>query len=140
MKFAGLMVAMVVCISCSGTSPIAFAQTQSQMNEGGCDSYKKADLELNQVYGQIVKLHHSDTAFLQAFRAAQRAWIVFRDAEVKAKFPEPSPQTFYGSSYPMCACAVREQLTKQRTEQLRQTWLGNTAEGDVCAGSSMKPK
>jgi uncharacterized protein YecT (DUF1311 family) len=65
--------------------------------------------------------------------AAQRAWLAYRDAELKAGFPHRSSR-IYGSVYPMCASLVGEALTRQRIAHLRQ-WLTGIPEGDACAGS-----
>ena len=120
--------------------PLSAAQSQSAMSASSCNEYKKTDAELNQVYSAIQKAHHADAHFLTAFKASQRAWLMFRDAELKAKFPEPDAASYYGSVYPMCSCGFLEGLTSQRVQQLRQTWLQTAEEGDVCAGSSARPQ
>jgi uncharacterized protein YecT (DUF1311 family) len=78
-----------------------------------------------------------DAAFVAGFRGAQRAWIAFRDAHMKAIFPDPNPRLAYGSAISMCDCGELEQMTAERTKQLRQLWIEGGVEGDVCAGSTL---
>jgi uncharacterized protein YecT (DUF1311 family) len=110
----------------------SLAQTQADMNQDACGEFKKSDAQLNQAYKKILAARASDKVFVQKFKSAQRAWIAFRDAELKALYPSDQPG-FYGSSLPMCQCAVLARLTDDRARQL-QGWLTGH-EGDVCAGS-----
>jgi uncharacterized protein YecT (DUF1311 family) len=114
---------------------LAQAQTQAELTGQACKELKEADEELNRVYRQIAEASAADVAFAKALRDAQRAWIAFRRAQVKSIFPDPDPAA-YGSANPMCRCAVLQQLTLARTEQLRKRWIEGSAEGDLCAGSS----
>ena len=113
----------------------AHAQTQAEMNAKACSGYKKADAELNSIYKRILSINAKDSDFANALRAAQAAWIAFRDAHLKSLYSDPS-ENAYGSVNPMCRCIVLEQLTAERTRQLREIWIRGTPEGDVCAGSS----
>ncbi|HXB68480.1 MAG TPA: lysozyme inhibitor LprI family protein [Candidatus Acidoferrales bacterium] len=113
------------------------AQTQSQMTEQACGEFKKADAELNRVYQQILAARAGDAVFVKAFREAQRAWIAFRDAHLKSIYPDPFPREAYGSANPMCQCGDLQELTAQRTKQLRKLWLEGGVAGDVCAGSTL---
>lgn len=102
------------------------AQTQ-------CPSFKSADALLNQVYQQILTEYGTDEQFISKFKASQRAWLKFRDAQLEALFPEDDKR-YYGSSYPMCACESLAVLTQARNAQL-QVWITGVEEGEVCAGS-----
>lgn len=110
------------------------AQTQSEMNDAACAKYKTADAEMNTVYRQVLNKYKSETVFLAKFKAAQRAWIAFRDAHLESLYPEPDKLQAYGSVYPVCRCRVLTDLTAERTKQLKQ-WLDGAEEGDVCSGS-----
>ncbi len=99
-----------------------------------CEDYKAADLELNSVYQQVLKAHGDDKLFQDALKDAQRAWVKFRDAEMKALYPEPNKRFMYGSVYPMCECGALAKLTRERTATLSE-WLTQQQEGDVCSGS-----
>ena len=111
----------------------AVAQTQLQMNEEACRKFERADAELNQVYSKVLAEYKEDAVFIRKVKAAQRAWIAFRDAHVGSLYPEEDKRE-YGSAYPMCACTAKSGLTVQRTDALKR-WLKGVEEGDVCAGS-----
>ena len=117
-------------------SVFTFAQAQSQMelNKQACDAHKKADAEMNRVYQQILAEYKQDAQFIQKLKAAQRAWIAFRDAHLESVYPATEKRAQYGSVNPMCQCMVLEKLTIARTAMLIE-WIDGVEEGDVCAGS-----
>jgi uncharacterized protein YecT (DUF1311 family) len=96
-------------------------------------NYKSADAELNRVYQKILRDYKADLTFIKKLKNAQRAWLVYRDAELAALYPDTA-QGAYGSVNPMCRCNELQRLTEARTEELRR-WITRTIEGDVCAGS-----
>jgi uncharacterized protein YecT (DUF1311 family) len=112
----------------------SFGQSQAQMNQEADAAYQKADQELNRTYQQILKEYRAETAFLQSLKAAQKLWIQFRDAEMKARYPAANSLVEYGSFFPVCYSNGLEELTKARTKQLR-LWLTGIPEGDMCNGS-----
>ncbi len=112
---------------------IVCGQAGAEMNQQANASFQKADQELNEVYQKIIQKYKDDPAFIASLKEAQRLWIQFRDVELKIKYP-PREQGYYGSVYPMCYSAYKEELTRQRIKTLQQ-WLEGTQEGDVCAGS-----
>jgi uncharacterized protein YecT (DUF1311 family) len=112
----------------------SFGQSQAQMNQEADAAYSKADQELNRTYQQILKEYRTETAFLQSLKAAQKLWIQFRDAEMKARYPATNSLVEYGSFFPVCYSNGLEELTKARTKQLR-LWLTGIPEGDMCNGS-----
>ncbi len=112
----------------------ALAQTQADLNDQACGAYKQADAKLNAVYKQILGKYKADASFIASLRAAQHAWLAFRDAHLASVYPAKDKQSAYGSIYPTCACGVLADLTQVRTAQL-QVWLNGAAEGDTCSGS-----
>lgn len=112
---------------------LSFAQTQADLNQEAQKKYKKTEAEINYVYQQILKEYSSDVVFIKNLTTAQRLWIQFRDAEMKAKFPEKSAG-YYGSVQPSCWSAYLTELTEERIAKLK-IWLTGIEEGDVCAGS-----
>ena len=93
--------------------PCADAQTQSAMNQCAIDEYKKADAELNRVYQQL--LPKLEATHQEKLKAAQRAWISFRDADC-----EYEAFAFEGGSMqPLIRYSCLEAATKTRTNQLR---------------------
>ena len=121
---------MFFCVFISLTT---FGQTQLQMNQGANSSYLKADKELNVVYGKILNEYKADTAFIKNFKASQRIWIQFRDAEMKAMYPDRE-SGYYGSIQPTCWSSYLTELTTERTKKIT-IWLVGIEEGDACSGS-----
>ncbi len=115
-------------------SNFCIGQTQLEMNQKADKNYKKADKELNLVYNKILKDYQTDTKFILNLKAAQKAWIKFRDAEMNALFPEEDKQLQYGSVFPMCWSNAITDLTKERIKKLK-VWLNGIEEGDMCSGS-----
>ena len=109
------------------------ATSQTAMDMCASQSNAAADKELNQVYQQVLQKYATDKTFIAKFKAAQKAWLAFRDAELEARYPDAKSGD-YGSVYPMCANNEEEALTRKRIAELRE-WLKGTQEGDVCAGS-----
>ena len=127
---------IIITISVLLFSILSFGQTQLEMNEEENQKYLKADKELNEVYGKILKEYKSDTEFLAKLKVSQNLWIKFRDAEMNAIFPKKDRRLNYGSVFPMCWSIQLTKLTKERTEALRK-WLIGVEEGDLCSGSIM---
>lgn len=93
--------------------PCADAQSQNEMNQCAFEEYKKADAELNRVYQQL--LPKLEAAHQEKLKAAQRAWITFRDADC-----EYEAFAFEGGSMqPLIRYSCLETATKARTAQLR---------------------
>ena len=68
--------------------------SQAELNECYGNAYKKADAELNILYGQITARLKDDKATAKLLVAAQRAWVAFRDAEcnfLRPGFPAATP-------------------------------------------------
>lgn len=110
------------------------AVTQLESNACADKQYQVADAELNRVYKAVLAKYEKDPLFIEKLRAAQRAWLAFRDAEIAAKYPHAAEGNYYGSIFPMCDALYRERLTRERTEKLRE-WLDGGEEGDACGGS-----
>jgi len=110
------------------------AQNQASENEKTRLEYETADKELNQVYQKILNDYKADKKFIANMKTAQRAWMAFRDAELKALYPAQDGRLEYGSAFPMCWNIALIELTRERTKQLKK-WTEGIPEGDVCAGS-----
>lgn len=128
------MKTILLLLACSLFSIRGFGQSQAQMNQEADATYRKADQELNRVYQQIFKEYRAQPAFLQSLKTAQKLWLQFRDAEMKARYPATNSLVEYGSFFPVCYSNGLEELTKARTKQLR-LWLTGIPEGDMCNGS-----
>jgi uncharacterized protein YecT (DUF1311 family) len=121
--------AVLLLLACS-----ASAQTQGDLDAGAAADLQKADAELNQVYQQVLKEYADDPLVVTKLRAAQRAWIALRDAELDASYPHAKEPGYYGSVFPMCLAGRQAELTRQRTADLRR-WLKGVPEGEVCGGA-----
>src|SRR5260364_193287 len=75
-------------------------RNQAEMTQCAASKARAPDRELNQLYLDIRKQYRDDPVFLNALRRAQRAWIRFRETQIKMKYPE-APDA-YGSSFSMC--------------------------------------
>ena len=129
---------MRACVLCVllllAFSAAARAQSQVEINGQACADSAAADRELNAVYQAVLRQNAGDKRFTAKFRAAQRAWVAFRDAEMAARYPAEDVQMEYGSMYNYCYCTEVAALTRQRTEALMR-WRDGIAEGDGCSGS-----
>ena len=97
----------------------ALAQSQSEMNREAAASFVKADAELNRVYAKVLAM--LDDEGRAKFKAAQRAWVVFRDAQ--AEF-EMDNEARGGSMAPLIYEGFRARITKARVAQFKEL-LGN---------------
>ncbi|WP_108660502.1 lysozyme inhibitor LprI family protein [Acuticoccus kandeliae] len=87
---------------------------QSQLNMCADKAYGAADAALNTHYEAILSRLDGNDAAIDALRAAQRAWITFRDAE--CAFAASGVEG--GSAYPMVLAGCLEDLTEARVEAL----------------------
>jgi uncharacterized protein YecT (DUF1311 family) len=136
MKRIVLMVGLAGILGTRGVSAteVPYAESQAGMNEAADTDLKKADDELNAVYQQVLKDYADDPTFVAKLRAAQRAWVAYRDADMEAFYPHVAEPGHYGSVLPMCMAIRNAVITRARTTELRG-WLAGGIEGDACNGS-----
>ena len=96
------------------------AGNQLELNACAADEFKRADAELNEAYAALLHKERGDLAFIEKLRAAQRAWLEFREAEVEATYAcnEENPRACWGSMLPMSISAYKAKLTRERTARL----------------------
>ena len=112
-------------------NPCATQADQIEMNECACNRYKRADVELNRVYQQLLSANANDPVFIDKLKTAQRAWIAFRDAQLAAIYPDTEdPKVKYGSVFTMCYCGAQQDLTEERTKHLKR--MLRSPESDAC--------
>lgn len=106
-------------LSAEGCNPEG---TQMEMNQCAADDYAKADKELNQVWKALMTKEKDNKVYTDKLRAAQRAWIAFRDAEVAAMYAcaEDNPRFCWGSMYPLLYNTELATLTEARTATLKR--------------------
>lgn len=99
------------------------AQTQQDMNACAEQDWMDADADLNTAYGEakaIMQLYDEDLPKSEKgaeanLRAAQRAWVTFRDAACAAE----GYAMHGGSAEPLLIYGCRARLTQQRAAELR---------------------
>lgn len=131
-KIKLLKIVLLFFISLKST--FVLAQSQNQMNQDQSLEYKKVDAKLGVLYQKIIKEYNGNAEFITALRNSERAWIVFRDAEVKLHYPASNTRLEYGSVYPLCVYSLLIDITKKRIDELN-IWLTGMPEGDACNGS-----
>lgn len=99
---------------------IETANTQVQMNQCAGDELKRQDAAMNQDYQALLQAHDSDSLATQKLRAAQQAWLAFRDAHMEELFPAADKQAQYGSMYPVLFALEEASVTRQRASMLKQ--------------------
>jgi uncharacterized protein YecT (DUF1311 family) len=95
------------------------ANTQSEMNACASDEAKRADDELNKVYKLLLAKIRGNPVAAPKLRAAQRAWVAYRDAYIEAMFPAKDKPAEYGSMFPMEVNLLTAKLTRQQISALR---------------------
>lgn len=116
---------------CSGTT--------LQMARCANRTFKSAAAAMDRTWSGIVRaLGEEDRRFadplsptrVEAARAAQEAWLRYRDAQCTA---EADHEARGGSVYPLHYISCRTRMTRERTQQLRDRYLagGSTPEGKV---------
>jgi uncharacterized protein YecT (DUF1311 family) len=90
------------------------AKTQAEMNACASAEAARADKELNRVYGQVLSKAGASSEAGAKVKAAERAWLTYRDAYLDATFPAKDKATEYGSMYPLDAALLRAKLTQQQ--------------------------
>ena len=102
--------------------------SQAALNECALSDNRKADRELNHVYQALLQKISGDSIATESLKNSERAWLLFRDAQMKALHPHPNQE---GSVSPMCRSSEAAELTLQRVKMLKE--MLTPQEGDVCA-------
>ncbi len=124
-------VALLQSATAATAGPCDDAMSQGDMNACFCGEREKADAQLNEAYQKLLKELAPEPLAVEKLRAAQRAWLAFRDAHLASLYPaEGDPRLVYGSVHPMCECMAETELVRARVAQLRR--MLDPAEGDVC--------
>jgi uncharacterized protein YecT (DUF1311 family) len=123
--FRGL--ALMVMAVPAAASAADFAQcnrggSQLELNACAIDELTAADKKLNEIYKALLNKEKKNAAFVQKLRAAQRAWLAFRDAELDAMFAcnDSDQRQCWGSMLPMRFAYYKAKLTSERAARLQQ--------------------
>jgi uncharacterized protein YecT (DUF1311 family) len=93
----------------------AFAQTQQEMNREAAADFAKADAALNKLYTKV--LAALDDEGKKKLKAAQRAWVVFRDAEADL---QADTEARGGTLAPLIYDSTRTTLTNERIKTFKE--------------------
>jgi uncharacterized protein YecT (DUF1311 family) len=125
--WAGLFCALVACPVPRGvfaqkkpgqnTDPCPGEHTQLEVNQCADRQYRKADAELNRVYQQLVRAAGGADAKL---KAAQLAWLKFRDAECDYEAGRYEGGSMKPMVYSFCLADVTGARTKQLKDVLKE--------------------
>jgi uncharacterized protein YecT (DUF1311 family) len=94
---------------------------QMEMNKCAYDDFQKADKELNETYKALRAAKKEDKLFLKNLKIAQKAWLVYRDADLDAEFTCKGGDLRYcfGSMYGLMLNSSKAELTNQRVKILK---------------------
>jgi len=96
------------------------AKSPAEMNACAHEEAARVDAKLDAVYAKVLSQADSDPVGLAKIKAAERDWIVYRDAYIGAMFPAAHKITEYGAMYPMKADLLRAKMTHQQIAALNQ--------------------
>ena len=95
------------------------AVAQMSMNSCANAEYTRADSEMNGVYQRLLSMAEKVPGATAKIKAAERAWILYRDAYMEALYTAEDKQLAYGSIYPMEYAEFQTALTREHTKALR---------------------
>ncbi len=95
---------------------------QAELNVCAYEDYQAADKKLNDTWKSLMTKYKAEKTATAKLKAAQKAWIAFRDAEMDAMFAceEDDVQTCWGSMYPLLLNSELQTMTEARTQQLQK--------------------
>jgi uncharacterized protein YecT (DUF1311 family) len=109
-----ILAGLLFCVPASANECFDLA-TQADMNICSYQDFQKADKELNDLYQQQLKWLPQQSS-KQRLKAAQLAWIKFRDASC---LYEAGPQEESGTIWPTEQNSCLSSLTKKRVIELK---------------------
>jgi len=83
------------------------------------DEALRVDTELNDIYRRLLSAAGNQSAAVEKIRAAERAWIAYRNAYIDAMYSAKDKQAAYGSKFPMEADLLRAKLSQQQIAALK---------------------
>jgi uncharacterized protein YecT (DUF1311 family) len=96
------------------------AMTQSEITRCAGEEFRRVDVRMNETYRAVLaKATGEPPGTVEKVKAADRAWIAYRDAYMEAMFPAEDKQGAYGSRFPADAALFKARLTQQHTSDLK---------------------
>jgi uncharacterized protein YecT (DUF1311 family) len=90
------------------------ANTQVQMTACAGTEAKRVDAKLNSTYRALLAKVESQPGAVTKIKAAERAWVAYRDAYIEATYPAKDKATEYGSMYLLDVALLRAKLTQRQ--------------------------
>lgn len=113
--------------------------SQTEMTMEAVADYNETEKMHQQIYDEIIAIYGKDSETVEFLRRSQRAWIAFREAQIRAIWPEIETGERMGTAERMCVPIELEIITRQRIQQLL-TWRNGIEEGDVGSGTRTTPE
>ncbi len=115
--------ALTVAAESAGAAEPAFKcnpdGNQAELSQCAADDYTASDKKLNDTWKSLIDKFKDDKTTTAKLKTAQKAWIVFRDAEVEAQFACEGGNC-WGSMEGMLRNEVLKELTDTRTARLQK--------------------
>jgi uncharacterized protein YecT (DUF1311 family) len=96
------------------------ANTQVEMNACASEEARRADNDSDEIYRLLLSKAASQPEAVAKIKAAERAWVAYRDAYMDAMYPAENKPVEYGSIYPLEANLLRAKLTRQQAAALKE--------------------
>ena len=111
---------LIICTSLLGVHNISYAAdlTQKDLNQAASQTYSTADFMLNKAYQQLMEVLNSEEE-KNSLKAAQKAWLKFRDLNVKFIAARHKG----GSISPLIQSQALTEMTNNRTAMLTKIHL-----------------
>jgi len=101
------------CRACS-----AKANTQAEMTACASAEASRIDAKLNSTYRALLAKVADQPEAVAKIKAAEKAWIAYRDAYIEASYPAKDKATEYGTIYPLDVALLRAKLTQRQIAAL----------------------
>jgi uncharacterized protein YecT (DUF1311 family) len=88
------------------------ANTQGELTACAGAEAKRVDAKLSSTYRALLAKVASQPEALAKIKAAERAWVAYRDAYIEATYPAKDAAAEYGSMYPLDVALLRAKLTQ----------------------------
>ncbi|MEO7028175.1 MAG: lysozyme inhibitor LprI family protein [Acidobacteriaceae bacterium] len=96
------------------------ANSQFEIHVCASDEAARADADLNRIYRKLLLLAAKKHGAVAKVKAAQRAWIVYRDSYIDAMYPANDKQAEYGSFFTTDVNNLSAKLTYQQIAALKE--------------------
>jgi uncharacterized protein YecT (DUF1311 family) len=115
------MAGSLSCTAQQGKLPpcMQTAQTQAELNVCAGNKAKLVDTQRKVLYEKLLSKLSGNMLAAAKIKAAEKAWISYRDAYVEATYPEPNKQMAYGTMFPMQCDLLIADLTEEHVLALK---------------------